>query len=97
MDKFWNTDRGKILSYGIHEHNSGLGHISNSVSYIKNQIEQGTIKIVPNNENKRIAENDLKNFNNCLDRILKGREKCKDSMDYVYEEVKKIEKIDNEV
>lgn len=38
--KFWTTDLGKILSHGIHDHNSGLGIIVNYTSMIKKNPEK---------------------------------------------------------
>tara|TARA_R110000850_G_scaffold34024_1_gene92221 strand:- start:30292 stop:30561 length:270 start_codon:yes stop_codon:yes gene_type:complete len=83
-DAFWKTPEGKILSYGIHEHNSGLGYINNSLSIINTLIEQGGIKIQFNDEESE------KWFNNSLKRIKEGKVKCRKSMDYVYEEIKKL-------
>jgi hypothetical protein len=84
MGEFWSTPTGKILSYGIHEHNSGLGYIVNSVSIIKKLINNGSIKL--DFEDKESEEY----FNKSIDRILLGKVKCRKSIDYIYEEIKKI-------
>ena len=81
---FWKTPEGKIMSYGIHEHNSGLGYIINNLRYIELLIEKGHIEI------KGTDENYMKDFNNSLTKIREGKEKCKDSMDYVYTKIKEL-------
>lgn len=74
---FWKTPEGKILSHGIHEHNSGLGILQNYIKWfeysLKNNIEHS-------------KEEQLK----VLDSMKNAKTKCSESMDYVYEEIKKL-------
>jgi uncharacterized coiled-coil protein SlyX len=81
---FWKTPEGKIMSYGIHEHNSGLGHIINNLRYIELLIEKRHIEIKFNDEKY------MKDFNDSLVKIRQGKEKSKDAMDYVYTKIKEL-------
>jgi hypothetical protein len=83
MDKFWNTKEGKILSYGIHDHSHGLSYISNGIAIIKRRIENKSLIITGTDEA-------IDDFNYYLDFILKGKTKCKESIDYIYSESKKL-------
>lgn len=81
MTKFWDTEEGKILSHGIHEHSSGLGMIINELNYIELLTKK-----------EKITKNDYEiSFN----RIKDGRNKCKEAMDYIYNKFK--EKYENNI
>lgn len=86
---FWKTDEGKILSYGIHEHNSGLGYINNSISLIKKLIERKQINITF----KDIEIEDI--FNRNFKMLEEGKIKCKESVDYIYKEIKALKEKNN--
>lgn len=76
---FWKTPEGKILSYGIHEHNSGSSYISSAVKIIQRMINIGLIQA---------NEEYMKDLLDQLDIILKGKEKQKESIDYIYSQFK---------
>lgn len=88
---FWKTPEGKIISYAIHEHNSGLGYIMNNLSFIKLLIENKNIEIKGTHESDAVNEKTLKDFHRALERIKDGKVKCKDSMDYVYTKLKELQ------
>jgi len=82
--EFFKTERGKILSYGIHEHNSGLGIAKNYISLVNILLEKESIILSGDEETKKLFK----------DSILKIREslnKCQSSVDYIYENIKKLE------
>lgn len=83
MRGFWKTKIGKILSYAIHEHNSGLGYISNRITFIKDALNSSRVRLEGDKEYINII---TKYFND----IIKAKEKCKKSVDYIYEEIKKL-------
>lgn len=75
---FWKTESGKIMSHGVHEHNSGMGYIINAVSFISEEFDSG-----------KLTKESLDKY---LDIILKGKIKSQDGMDYIYEKLAEIEK-----
>lgn len=83
--EFWKTKIGKIFNYGIHEHNSGLGYISSSKHYIQYCIDNKLLEITFKDD--KIKEG----FNNSLERIINGKNKCKESLDYIYTKIKEEE------
>ena len=76
--KFWDTKIGKILSYGIHEHNSGIaltkGNVALAIKMLKMPNHYTIDEVI---ERLEISKKHFK--------------KCKDSIDYIYSEVKKLE------
>jgi hypothetical protein len=88
---FWKTPEGKIMSYGIHEHNGGLANINHSVEFIKKLIQEGKIKIKGTDEIEILNDKYIERFMASLERILDGKDKCRDSMDYVYTKLKEIQ------
>ncbi len=74
---FYQTQVGRILAHGIHEHNSGMGFIVSAVNLIKSEHESGTLT-------NEILEK-------YLDIIIKGKDKSTDGIDYIYEQLKSIE------
>jgi hypothetical protein len=88
MSEFWKTPEGKILSYGIHEHSSGLGYINNAVSFINTLIEKDNVKLEFKDEETKEW------FFKCLQNIKDGKVKARDSVDYIYTEIKKLKEDD---
>ena len=74
---FWKTKIGKILSYGIHEHNSGLGYIVNNIKLLEKDLLSEK-PMFSKKEHKEMFES-----------VRKGVEKSKKSIDYIYENIKK--------
>jgi len=74
---FWKTPEGKILGHGIHEHNSGLGIISNYLKHLKYIIEND-------------LEKDKDDLLKVLESIEKARIRCRESMDYIYTNIKEL-------
>lgn len=79
--RFWDTEEGKILSHGIHEHSNGQSLIINSVSIMKRLIENGNIRIEGEDSN-------IEMFTKSLDLIIKGKERNKEAIDYIYTKFK---------
>lgn len=79
---FWHTKIGKILSYGIHEHNSGLGYIISSLKYVETLEKQGDIVISFKDDKTK------ERYYKSMALIRSGKEKCKTSMDYIYTKLK---------
>lgn len=75
--KFWQTEIGKKMMHGLHDHSSGLCSLRTSVSLMKLQKERGTFTLDE-------LEDRIKSMEIALD-------KCKDSIDYIYESVKDYE------
>jgi hypothetical protein len=80
MSDFWKTDSGKIFNYVIHEHNSGLGYIANAKAQIDYLIKNNNINFADKESEKR--------FIHLLSLIIKGKEKCKEAVDYCYTKLK---------
>lgn len=78
---FWETKIGKILSHGIHEHNSGLGYIQNGKSLLMKEF-----KLAQEDELSEISFQIL--FDKNMATIRKGQDKCKESIDYIYKNLK---------
>lgn len=81
MEEFWKTDVGKILSYGIHEHNGGIGLIFNNFLFMKKQIEKGDIKLEGDQQQ-------IDWFLNCIESTLTAKDRCKDAVDHIYKNIK---------
>lgn len=77
MKKFWDTEEGKILMHGIHDHSHGLQYINSALSIIGRTLESE-------------GELDVEELKKDLELIEKGRDKCKDSIDYIYKEIKEL-------
>lgn len=75
---FWKTPEGKIISHGIHEHNSGLGIINNYIRWFEYSLEKGI---------QHSKEEQLE----VLARMRDGKVKCRESIDYIYIELKKLQ------
>ena len=75
--KFWETDIGKRLMRGIHDHNNGLCSLRTSVSLMKLQKERGTFTLDD-------LEDRIKSMEIAMDR-------CKEGIDYIYKSVKDYE------
>lgn len=75
MKQFWKTEKGKIFMHGIHEHNSALGLINSEVYFLKEF-------------HSKLSQKDI---NERLDRIENQKKKAIESMDYIYENIKKLE------
>ena len=73
--KFYETERGKILHYGIHEHNSGISILTGVLVLLKDMTEKG----------QQISKEDLDKYMEILD---KGKKRCTDAIDYIYQEIK---------
>ena len=82
MSNFWKTKEGKVFSHAIHERNSSLGYIVNAVGYIELLLKSKDVKITFDSEKNK------ENFYSSLESIRKGKEKCKESVDYAYIEIK---------
>jgi hypothetical protein len=78
MDKFWSTERGKIMAHGIHEHNGGLGLINGTTSLLEMYFK----------EDKKISKKEQARLIDCF---KDSQKRCKESMDYVYNNIKKLE------
>jgi hypothetical protein len=74
MDKFWDTEIGKIMSHGLHEHNTVLGQIARSRYYIEHKFDSLT------------KEQILIQINN----IEEGKKKAQEAMDFIYEKLKAL-------
>ncbi len=74
---FLNTQVGKVLAHGIHEHNSGMGFIISAVNLINLEHENGTLT--------------TEMLEKYLDIIIKGKIKSTEGIDYIYEQLKTIE------
>lgn len=85
MSKFWKTKTGKILSYGLHEHSSGLGYISTGKSLMDKLIKNGSVTL--SFKDKETEEM----YTHSFELVLKGKDKCKKSIDYIYENLKEKE------
>jgi hypothetical protein len=72
---FYETERGKIIHYGIHEHNSGISILTASLEILKDKIEK----------NHQISKDDLIQYIGYLE---KGKKRCTDAIDYIYQEIK---------
>lgn len=84
--KFYQTDLGKIMGKGIHDHNSGIGLIASYITFIEWNIEKGKIVI---NEGKEELLKDLEHIKN-------ARTRCRDSVDYMYSKIKEYsEELEN--
>lgn len=75
--KFWETDIGKKLMHGIHDHSSGLCSLRTSVSLMKLQKEKGTFTLDELDQRIKVME--------------MAMDKMRDSIDYIYESVKENE------
>lgn len=82
--KFWQTQNGKIISHGIHEHNGGLGLIVNNLELLKRYLQEEPL-------NKE-------NIEYCIHRINTGKEKCMEGIDYIYTKFEEMykNKLNNE-
>lgn len=76
MDKFWNSEEGKIISHTIHEHNSAIGLISGTVYYLRKIKDDG-----------ELLSDELEQR---LDKIEEYLRRCKEAVDYAYKELKSI-------
>lgn len=74
--EFWKTDIGKILSYGIHEHNGAISLISGNIGLCKKYIE---------------LENTEKALE-CLERAKQAIKRANEGIDYIYIKLKEKEK-----
>jgi hydrogenase maturation factor HypE len=83
MEKFWKTEEGKIIMHGIHEHAHGLQYINSALNIIKRTIESD-------------EPIDLEELKKDLELIERGREKCKESIDYVYKKLKELKENNKE-
>ena len=74
---FWNSENGKIISHGIHDHNSGLRYLRTYISILKIKIEKGeNIKL----EDIEKLEKGLKRCRDSMDYIyIKFKEKYETS------------------
>lgn len=81
--KFWQTNIGKKLMHGIHDHSNGLCSLRTSISLMKLQKERGTFTLDELDERLNVMEQSL--------------DRCKDSIDYIYESVKDEKMNDNKV
>lgn len=79
--RFWDTEEGKILAHGIHEHSRGMSYIINSVAIIKALMMNGSIKFEGDDDS-------LAQFNKYLELILEGKKVSKDSIDFIYTKFK---------
>lgn len=70
------TIENKHLSHGIHDHNHGLAYIINAVDIIKRL-----------KENNNLSDGD---FDKYLQLIIDGKNKCRESMDYIYNHTDKL-------
>ena len=77
---FYETERGKIIHYGIHEHNGGISILTASLEILKDKIEK----------NHEISKDDLIQYIGYLE---KGKKKCMDAIDYIYKEIKDNENL----
>ena len=76
MDEFRKTPEGKVLMYGIHEHSNGLCRIGSNLSLLEKYMEKGTV------DNEKLLK--------LIESIVDGQKKCKESIDYIYENIKAI-------
>lgn len=77
MKKFWDTEEGKILMHGIHDHSHGLQYINSALNVIMRTIEYE-------------EELDVEQLKKDLELIERGRDRCKESIDYIYKELKEL-------
>lgn len=76
--KFWDTERGQIVSSLVHEINGVSAVIGYWAKKIKNDAEQGRVT-----SNKELIE--------AMTSIIDSRKRMNDSVDYTYEKIKKLE------
>ncbi len=79
--KFYETERGKIIHHGIHEHNGGISILTGVLSLLKDSIEKG----------KQISKEDLDQY---IEFLEKGKKRCTDAIDYIYNEIKAKEDLE---
>lgn len=72
---FWKTERGKIINLGVHDHYHATSKISRNIHLIKEKFDTLT------------KEEIFKR----LDNILEGKTEAVKSIDYIYENIKKLE------
>lgn len=77
---FIDTERGKVIFHGIHDHNGGMGIIGGTLSLIKNSLESG----------EDIPKEVLLQY---VDMMSKGIKRSQDSIDYIYSEIKRLENL----
>jgi len=77
-NNFWSTERGGILSHGVHDHNSGIAIIEGFIDILKYNTENDI----------QMTKEEILNY---LSKIEKGTKRCTDSIDYIYKEIKTLE------
>jgi hypothetical protein len=79
--KFYETERGKIIHHGIHEHNGGISILTASLGILKDMIEK----------DHQISKDELIQYIGFLE---KGKKRCTDAIDYIYNEIKAKEDLE---
>lgn len=72
--KFWQTPLGKKMMHGLHDHSSGLCSLRTTYSIFKLGRERDTLTMED-------VDQSMKSMKLAMD-------KCKDSIDFIYESVK---------
>lgn len=72
FESFMSTEPGAILYHGVHDHNSAMGQIKQSLDMIIDHINNGEI-------------DQAKTY---LEIIKKSVKKAEDSIDYIYSKIK---------
>ena len=77
-NNFLNTESGRILYHGVHEHNSGITIIEGFLDILKYNTENDI----------QMSKEEILNY---LSKIERGTKRCTDSIDYIYKEIKTME------
>ena len=75
--KFYKTEVGKVVSYGIHEHCHGLSSVGGNITLLKRLLERECPEVFNKEETQKY-----------FTRISEGLGKSTDSVDYIYEKLK---------
>ena len=77
--EYYKTEEGKLVHYLIHEHNNGIGIISNAVRGLEFRLDNK----LP------IEEEDLRKI---IEWVRSGIKRSNDGVDYLYEKLKERHK-----
>ena len=80
--KYYKTEEGKLVHYLIHEHNNGIGTISNAIKGLEFRLDKKL----------EISEEELRKI---IEQVRVGIKRSNEGVDYLYTKLK--DKYENEI
>jgi len=74
IKRFWDTEEGKIVSYGMHEHGGATCNIGANIQLLQMRLEKGNL-----------SNEELKDR---LEKMSNSLKKADDAVDYIYTKFK---------